>query len=83
MRAEGVPEARAAYPRVEDGEVRRMEHAVADAAKRGAEREHRIVRGKPLDEHAGDDERHAEEHAARAVAVHDEAGERLQKAREA
>ena len=59
-----------------------MEHAVADAAERGAEREHRVVRGESLDEHAGDDERHAAaEHAARAVAVDDEAGERLQQAR--
>jgi hypothetical protein len=58
-----------------------MKHAVADAAERGAEREHRVIRGESLDEHAGDDERHAaEEHATRAVAVDDETGERLQQA---
>jgi hypothetical protein len=81
--AEGVAEPVLADARVENGEVHRVEHAVADAAHHGGHEQHGVAVGEARERGAGDGERKArEEHAARAEAVHGEAGERLAHARD-
>jgi len=81
--AESVAEAMLADARVEDGEVHRVEHAVAEAAHDRRHEQHGVALREARSRRAGNRQREArEEHAASAEAVHREAGERLAYARD-
>src|SRR3954469_18551476 len=83
MRAVRVAEASGTDARVEDGEIRRMVDAVAEAVDRRADDQALVARARGDQAHA---ERlqadTAEQHRARAEAIHHETGQRLEKRRD-
>src|SRR5258706_2394095 len=78
MHAEGMTEARDADAPVQQGKVRRMEYAVAQAGHAGKEDQHRIILagGEPQ---RGDAEQGyaAEQYAQGAESIHDKTSQRL------
>ena len=76
--AERVAKALPVHARIQDREIAGMEHAVADAADQRGHQQHRVAVREPCNQCASSAEHEPEEqHPARAVAVHREAGRRL------
>lgn len=78
MDREGVPETRLAHPVIEEGEVRWVKDAVADAGNGGAQQQHRITGGH-AEQGAGQRERGdaEQQHPLGPQPVDGKAGERL------